>query len=126
MESQMWTLARTMRISSAASAFQCCGKINGKYSIGIDLKVEPDGTVSGSYWYDATLRQNGDVPSTYITLEGEVDDTGKVKLTAFKYGNNKPIEYWTGRFRGVTPLRLTGSFRNIATGNTYTYSAVTH
>lgn len=111
---------------SLAGSWLFSGKINGKYSIGIDLKVEPDGTVSGSYWYDATLRQNGDVPSTYITLEGEVDDTGKVKLTAFKYGNNKPIEYWTGRFRGVTPLRLTGNFRNIATGNTYTYSAVTH
>lgn len=108
---------------SLSGSWMFYGKINNRYSIGIDLKIEPDGTVSGSYWYESTLRQNGDVPSTYITLEGEVDDTGRVKMTAFN--KDRPFEYWTGHFSGVTPLVLKGTFRNASTGTTYTFATAT-
>ena len=108
---------------SLAGSWMFYGKVNGKFSIGIDLKVEPDGTVAGSYWYESTMRQQGDVPATYVVLEGEVDDTGRVKMTAFR--DNKPVEYWTGHFGGVSPLVLKGTFRNASTGTTYTFMSST-
>lgn len=108
---------------SLAGSWMFYGKINNRFSIGIDLKVEPDGTVAGSYWYESTMRQQGDVPSTYVALEGEVDDTGRVKMTAFR--DNKPVEYWTGHFSGVSPLVLKGTFRNASTGTTYTFATST-
>lgn len=110
---------------SLAGSWTFYGKVNNRFSIGIDMKIEPDGTVSGCYWYDSTLRQNGDEPSTYINIEGEVDDTGKVKLTAFKYGENRPSEHWTGRLSGVTPLKFDGSFRSISKGATYSFKTAT-
>ena len=58
-----------------------------------------------------------------LFLEGEVDDTGRVKMTAFR--DNKPVEYWTGHFGGVSPLVLKGTFRNASTGTTYTFMSST-
>lgn len=112
-------------VESLAGSWTFYGKVNNRYSIGIDMKIEQDGSMSGCYWYESTLRRNGDEPDTYINLEGEVDNTGKVKLTAFKYGENKPVEYWTGHLSGVTPLKFSGSFRSKDKNTTYTFSTAT-
>lgn len=111
---------------SLAGSYTFHGKINGKFTIGIDMTVKPDGQITGCYWYDSTLRKDGDVPSTFISLDGDVDDTGKVTLEAQKYGDSRPTEHWTGTLSGVQNILFKGSFRNTSKGTTYSFNVVAH
>lgn len=111
---------------SLAGSYTFHGKVNGKFTIGIDMTVKPDGQITGCYWYDSTLRKEGDVPSTFINLNGDVDDTGKVTLEAQKYGESRPTEHWTGTLSGVQNILFKGSFRNASKGTTYSFNVVAH
>lgn len=108
---------------SLAGSYTFHGKINNKYSIGIDMKIEPDGAITGCYWYESTLRQEGDKPSSFISIDGEVDDTGTVHMEAQKYGSSVPSEHWKGTLSGVKTLLFKGTMRATNTNHTYTFSA---
>ncbi len=73
------------------------GSINGTMQIVGNLYTQ-GGRVYGRYCYLSTLKKYGDKPSTYITFNGTISDTGYLDLTA-TYHDVDLTEDWRGYLR---------------------------
>ena len=69
------------------------GYINNKYAIGGYIEIT-DNIISGQYYYESTVKKYGNIPASYISLSGYIDNDNTAYLTA-TYENNL-TEEWLG------------------------------
>lgn len=85
-------------VEAARTNYQFTGLVNDKYEVVTNLRIKGNG-VRGRYYYMSTYRKQGDVPSTYITLEGNIDEYRHVHLVGSFY-NSDQVEIWDGYLKG--------------------------
>ncbi len=93
----------------------------GEYPIAMNITINIDGTVSGRYNYDLTVKKYGDVPSSYIYLIGNVDHQGNIIMTSRMYGKEDPFENITLQFTKGKEY-LDGWLENCKTHSRYSVS----
>lgn len=70
------------------------GKVNDKYEVVLELEVRGN-DLTGRYYYMSSYRKYGDVPTTYITLNGTMDKYPHFRLIGTFYNSNQ-TEIWEG------------------------------
>lgn len=101
---------------SNPGAFAFSGKVGG-VSITGELNVS-GGYVSGKYYYASTRRKYGNGPSTYMYLNGTVDEGGYIDMTGSDY-DGVQCESWSGRLhRG----KFSGSLYSYKSGRYFNVS----
>ncbi len=96
------------------------GTVKGKYPIGMKIKVADDGSVSGKYWYDITIRKYGDKPQNYFRIDGFLDTDGSGQLYCYEYGKPDVFETWDIDFS--SDGYMNGSLTNMNTGTVMSIS----
>ncbi len=105
--------------SSNPSGYYNISTVTSGYPIVIKLNVSPDGSVSGKYAYESTLRKYGDKPKSWFTISGTVGDDGVISMdiTHPDYGL---FEFWVAKIYGSgSNATITGTMTNVNTGSTY-------
>lgn len=89
------------------------GSIN-KYPITMQLSIHADGTVTGKYAYDSTLRKYGDNKSSWFRIEGDIFDSERdcqiIVFRSYAPDTGNVFEYWNLRYDGV---EMYGSMFNV-------------
>lgn len=82
---------------NAMGTYYIEGSINGKYPIVMVLQREGN-VLTGNYYYNAIMRKQGVVKSTYIQLNGTIEDDGTFSMRASYYESDL-YEEWNGYIR---------------------------
>lgn len=93
--------------------FDFRGTVNDKYEIAGTLRVDNEGRIYGRYCYISTLNKYGDHPNTWITLNGNVDNSGDATIRGTYYKNASEEEYWRGHLQHYDgQYTFSGQFEN--------------
>lgn len=80
----------------------------------MQLYVNPDGSVTGKYAYDSTLRKYGDAKSSWFRIEGEMFDSKsdyqKIVFRSYAPDTGNVFEYWDLCYDGT---EMYGSMFNV-------------
>jgi hypothetical protein len=82
---------------NAMGTYYIEGSINGKYPIVMVLQREGN-VLTGNYYYNAIMRKQGVVKSTYILLNGTIENDGTFCMRASFYESDF-FEEWNGYIR---------------------------
>lgn len=95
--------ARENRVSAPAepnfSSGTFEGKVDGKYEVVVTL-TRNGRSLYGNYYYKSTMRKQGNVPATYISLSGSIEEDGTFLLYSTFVNDSKTDEQWKGRIQG--------------------------
>ena len=91
-----------------------------KYPVKFELNISENGKVIGRYCYESTVRKYGDVPSSYFSLTGKIDDD-RLLLYSRLHGKEENFErielYLNDSYNGA---ELSGGLENVSTGTYFT------